>query len=127
MVEAANPDDVRDLRLEVRDGRLYAWLQKNFWDFRSREITIRVSVPSLDRIEASAGATVEATGPNGDLIVVDASSGASVRLSEVTAVKGQFTASSGSDINAAGSCNTATVRRLKCCFYLRQGVGMQER
>lgn len=111
-VDARNATDLEDLRIEVVNGKLNAWVERDLWDFfasRDRQITVVVSVPVLDQLDASAGASVEATGMSGD-VVIDASSGGTLKLSEVDARSARINASSGAELFLAGQCLTANVQ-----------------
>lgn len=111
-VDARNATDLEDLRIEVVNGKLSAWIERDLWDFfasRDRQITVVVSVPVLDQLDASAGASVEATGISGD-VVIDASSGGTLKLSEVDARSARVNASSGAKLSLDGRCLTANVQ-----------------
>lgn len=111
-VDARSAADLEDLRIEVVNGKLHAWVESDFWDFvafRDRHISITVTVPALDRLDASAGSAVEATGMSGE-IVIDASSGATIKLAAIDAQSARINASSGSQLRLDGQCLTANVQ-----------------
>lgn len=110
-VEARNPDYLKDLTLEVRDNRLYANINRSLMDLvfgQDKFITIHISVPNLDFVEASSGADVKADGAAGRKVEVRASSGADIDLRNIKATELISEGSSGSDLRLAGTCETAT-------------------
>jgi hypothetical protein len=112
IVDARSVADLEDLRIEVVNGQLHARVERDFWDFlafRDRHVTIVVSVPVLDRLTASAGASVEATGMSGD-IVIEGSSGSVLELNEVDANAATINASSGAQVRLDGLCLAVDVQ-----------------
>ncbi|OEO29089.1 hypothetical protein VW23_002535 [Devosia insulae DS-56] len=111
-VDARNAADLEDLRIEVVNGKLNAWVERDLWDVfasRDRQISVVVSVPVLDQLDASAGASVEATGMSGN-IVIDASSGGTLVLRAVDARSARINASSGAKLSLTGQCLTADIQ-----------------
>ncbi len=80
------------------------------WSWRGpRQAIVRVTMPSVEGLDASSGAAIDARGVAGGAIALDASSGASVDVSGACA---SFTAdaSSGASIDAqAMRCETGSV------------------
>ena len=112
VVEANKPEDITDLKYEVRDGVLHFWYQWTLGDifnWSSRDVTVTIGLEQLDNLEASAGASIEADVQMGENIDLEASSGASIKT---TAIEGMFytiEASSGARIETSGFCETADV------------------
>jgi hypothetical protein len=109
--EAADPATFEDLRIEVVNGKLHAWMEDDFWDFvtfRDRDVTLTITVPVLDAIAATSSADIAVSGATGALEVA-ASSSATIALTGVQLDKPRFDASSSADIDVDGSCTSATV------------------
>jgi hypothetical protein len=109
--EARDVADLQDLRIEVVNGRLHAWVDRDFWDFvtfRDRDIDLTISVLSLNALAANSGSIVNATGLAGD-VVIEASSGAQMILADVQANAARISASSAASIDVGGVCVTSKV------------------
>lgn len=112
VAEAADPKDLSDLRHEVRDGVLrlwYDWTVGDIFDWSRRDVTVTVGAELLDRLEASSGASIEASGMMGEDITLEASSGASIRANAVEGMFYDIDASSGARIETSGLCNSADI------------------
>lgn len=110
-VEADQQKDLDDLVVEVRNGRLSIGFDRGFFenlgDFmsaRNRQVTARITVPSLSEVAASSGASVSGAGVTGPSLGVEASSGASITLSGVDSQRPKIAASSGASVDVAGRC-----------------------
>ncbi len=68
------------------------------------EVVVRVTLPELAAVSASAGSVVTARGSASDTFAAEASSGADLVLSGVDADDVTLAASSGSGLEAAGRC-----------------------
>jgi hypothetical protein len=111
VADAADPQDLADLRYEVRDGVLKLWYDWNIVDIfgSDRNITVTIGTEQLDNLEAAAGASIEASALMGEDIGLEASSGASIKT---TAIEGRFysiESSSGARIETSGFCTTANI------------------
>jgi hypothetical protein len=112
IAESENAADISDLRYEVRDGVLHVWYQWAIGDlftFKDRHMTLTIGTEQLDALEASAGASVDASVLIGEDINLEVSSGANIKT---TAIEGMFysiEASSGGHIQTSGLCETATI------------------
>ncbi|WP_404403247.1 GIN domain-containing protein [Pelagibacterium halotolerans] len=108
-----------DLKLEVRDGVLHAYIDWNFMQFlveggllgeflgTDDGVSLQIGMPQLDATTASSGATVTVGAiPNADSFAADASSGSRIVLSDLKAERVELNASSGASIRASGSCET---------------------
>lgn len=105
-----DPEYLNDLKVEVRNNRLYAWIDRNILDFRfgdDRRVMLSITVPSLDFIEASGGSDVKANALGGDRVEAHASGGADLDIAGIKATALAAEASSGSDLTLAGTCATA--------------------
>jgi len=108
--QARDPRDLDDLRVEVRDDRLFARIERSILDLRfgDRRITIHITTPRLDFLQASAGADVTAKGLAGQRTEANASGGADLTVTSVEAGEMVASASSGSDLRLSGTCRSAT-------------------
>ncbi len=111
VVEADQTKDLDDLRVEVRNGRLSLGFERGFFesfgDFmsaRNRRVVARITVPVLNEIAVSSGASLAAAGIKGAELGVEASSGASVTLSGLEGERAHIASSSGASVDVAGRC-----------------------
>ncbi|MDB5541844.1 MAG: hypothetical protein JWQ89_3571 [Devosia sp.] len=106
--EATDMRLLDDLQLKVEGGTLKAYYDWNIlfmFSFGERDqVKLTIAAPALSRVEASAGADVDAAGVTGDSLTFNASSGADLRLTAVAGKSIELSASSGADLVAAGSC-----------------------
>jgi hypothetical protein len=112
VAEAADAKDIADLRYEVRDGILHLWYDfklAGIFDWSGRDITVTIGTELLDALEASAGASVEATGLMGEEISLEASSGASLKTGPIEGMAYSLEASSGARIETSGLCTSAQI------------------
>ncbi|MEO6014555.1 MAG: DUF2807 domain-containing protein [Devosia sp.] len=112
IAEASDPADLRDLRWEVRNGVLkvwYDWGIGNLLDFSGHDVTVTISAPAIDALEAGAGASIEASGISGDTVSIEVSSGASIKAPGSHAKHYNLESSSGAGLELSGSCETANV------------------
>jgi len=111
LVAVADRDrDFDDLKIEHRGDRLVLtrpvrWSGLSLLRARP-EITVRVGMPELVDIEASAGAVARVSGPLTGEIGAEASSGAVLEIEGFAAAGLVFAASSGARLEATGSCET---------------------
>ena len=110
-VTGADPAALRALRLEVRDGRLHAWLDRNLSNFSLFDdaVTVTVAMPALDAISAGGSANVEVIGMTGDALAVDASGSATLRIRNITAEAVMVSGTGSAVIELSGSCTVATL------------------
>lgn len=109
-VEASSQAGLDDLRLQVIGNKLYAWVQNDFWDlasFRNDQITITVTVPSLDALAASGSADIEVSGMTGERVSFEVSSSATLSATGLEVETAQIDASSSGVVVLKGSCLTA--------------------
>ncbi|MDB5530716.1 MAG: hypothetical protein JWR51_3819 [Devosia sp.] len=110
-VDAANQADLDDLRLEVRGDRLYAWMQRDFWDFvsfRDHTVVVTATVPALHKITAGSASAVQVQGMTGNLVEIEAASAASVDIVGIDATSALIKASSSAAVRLSGTCVNAT-------------------
>lgn len=117
-VESERSEPFEKLELDVENGTLRARFDANFFDFIMSggllgllvngrpDVTVHITVPMLDRIEASSGADVSATGISGNALKANASSGAEIDLDGVAVGRFSASVSSGASFAAVGSCET---------------------
>ncbi|GLQ57367.1 head GIN domain-containing protein [Devosia nitrariae] len=117
-VESERSEPFDKLELDVENGTLRARFEADFFDFIMSggllgllvngrpDVTVHITMPKLDRIEASSGADVAASGMSGDTLKANASSGADIDLADVTVGSFSASVSSGASFAAAGSCET---------------------
>jgi hypothetical protein len=113
-VRAESPyvEELDELIIEVRDGKLSArtdWSILDFFSFGERQITLFITVPALDSAEASAGADIEVSGMSGDAVRLNASSGADIDAKAAAGKSFRIDVSSGADITIDGACGIAEV------------------
>lgn len=93
---------------EVEDGVLKVYSEKNIWSAKSKKVY--VNIQNLSSIKASSGSDLRSENTiQADMISVNASSGASVRVS-VSAKNVTTNSSSGSDIRIAGITDSHTAK-----------------
>lgn len=68
------------LEVQVADGRLEARVRPGVWVVPTRPVQITTTTPRLERVEASGGSTVDASGMSVDTFTVQASGGSRVQL-----------------------------------------------
>jgi len=107
-VEAKDKRLLDDLQLKVDGDTLKAYFDWSLFDifsFGDRDkIKLTITVPALDKIEASAGSDVEATGVTGDNLEFGSSSGAELTLRAVAGQAIDLNASSGAGLRIDGTC-----------------------
>lgn len=110
-VTAADPAALRALRLEVRDGRLHAWLDRNLSNFSlfRHPVTVTVALPALDAISAGGASSVDIFGMTGDAVAIDASGSASLHIRSISAEAVTIGGSGSAVIELSGNCSTATL------------------
>ena len=110
IAESSNPNELRDLRWEVRNGTLKFWYDWSLGDLLgSRDITITIAAPVIDALEASSGASVDAAAPAADEISLESSSGARLKVTDAAAKRYSIEASSGASLEVSGSCDSASL------------------
>ena len=93
----------------VRDGRLELETPRTWFGLSNSRTHVRITMPSVRALSASAGAEMEARDMRADALALDSSSGAELT---VTGTCGALSAdaSSGADLDARGlRCSTANV------------------
>jgi hypothetical protein len=107
-VEAKDKRLLDDLQLKVEGNTLKAYYDWSFFDiftFGDRDqIKLTITAPALSKVEASAGADVEATGVTGDALTFRASSGSDLKLRGVAGKSIDLGASSGAGLDIDGTC-----------------------
>jgi hypothetical protein len=99
------------LRTEFKDGVFRAWIDKDllsFLDFGQHRVTLEIGVAQLDKMTASAGASIAITSWSGDALSADASSGASIKALDASGKSFTLTASSGASLETSGKCDSAS-------------------
>lgn len=111
--DSADQSVIDELRIEVRGSTLHAWYEWSIFDVfrigRDRSITLTIAVPSVDALDASAGALVNVGGLSGDRVALGASSGASLNAIVTSVSFLDLEASSGAALSASGPCVAADV------------------
>lgn len=110
-VTGADPAALRALRLEVRDGRLHAWLDRNLSNFSLFDdaITVTVAVPALEAVSAGGSSNVDVIGMTGDALAIEASGSATLRVRNIDAQAMMIEGSGSAVIELAGNCSAATL------------------
>ena len=99
------------LHTEFKDGVFRAWIEQgllSFLDFGRHRVTLEIGVAQLDKITASAGASIEVTSWSGDALIADASSGAAIKALDASGKSFTLNASSGANIETSGACESAS-------------------
>lgn len=116
VAESPRQEELDELRIEVRNGRLRASTDGEDWglleflfEAGNRETRITITVPELTAAEASAGSDVDVSGMSGDEVVLNASSGADLNVTAASGTRFELNASSGSDLTVEGTCKSADV------------------
>ncbi len=111
--EASSRRTLNRLDIRVRGDTLIVERDRGWLDFSlfaaRRDATIRITLPDLKLIRASAGSDVYVSGQYGDSLRAETSSGADLDLDNVSGSSLQFKASSGSDLRAEGACGSLDV------------------
>ena len=107
--ESASRRTLNQLDIKVMGSTLYierdpSWTDWSLFAAR-RDAMVRVSLPTLKRIEASAGSDVHVSGEYGVGLDASTSSGSDLELEDVTGGSFTFEASSGSTLRAEGDCD----------------------
>ncbi|MGB3336956.1 MAG: head GIN domain-containing protein [Devosia sp.] len=110
-VTGADPAALRALRLEVRDGRLHAWLDRNLSNFSLLDdaISVTVAVPALGAASAGGSSNVDIIGMTGDALAIQASGSATLRVRNIDAEAMMIEGSGSAVIELSGNCSTATL------------------
>jgi hypothetical protein len=108
--EAPNAAALDRLKVDVSEGTLHLAIEGNFvgWFFtfgQSKPLLVRVTLPSLENVAASAGASVDVTQASGRTLAMSASSGASMSAKIGTVDRLSLDVSSGARVRVQGSCN----------------------
>ncbi len=112
VVETDDPAALEDVRVEVVNGELRAWIETGIWrrlTFRHDDIHLIVTVPALNAIAATSAADVTVAGATGD-IVATVSSAARIVLSEAAISSAELSAASAGSLVLSGTCKSASVR-----------------
>jgi len=109
-IEAQDPADFDDLVVEVHDGSLTLQFDSGERPCCQDPIQIRddvvafITVPTVDGLRASSGASIDAAGVSGDRLELRTSSGASMRVVAAGGEVIKGTASNGSSLAVSGAC-----------------------
>jgi hypothetical protein len=112
VAEASDKQALDDLRFDVREGVLYLWYDWNVLDLFTRpprDIKVTIGTEVLDRLEASAGASIAGSGLMGEEIDLEATSGAFIRTEPIEGMDYDIEATSGARIETSGLCTDADV------------------
>jgi hypothetical protein len=112
--EARTRRTLDHLNIRVRSGTLMVERSGSWTDFSlfsaRRDATIRITLPALTNIEATAGSDVYVDGATSDDFQATSSSGADLELANANLGSAEFNVSSGADLTAQGSCETLAAR-----------------
>ena len=108
---APSQEELDELIVEVRDGRLTARVDWNLLDFMfgERDISVDITVPDLHSVDVSSGADVQLDGLAADALTLNASSGGDLTARAATADSYRIDVSSGADLRIDGQCGSATI------------------
>jgi hypothetical protein len=114
-VVASSPrqEELDDLKVEVRDGRLHVWRDFNLFgifDFGAEPQTIvTIAAPELTSASADSGADIGVTGVSGDAVSLNASSGSDIDARAAAGTSFDLNASSGANLTVEGTCQSARI------------------
>jgi hypothetical protein len=112
VVVDASAEDIADLRYEVRDGILHLWYDwniGNLFDWSRGEVKVTIGTEVLDDLEATAGASIEASTVVGEEISLEATSGGFLRAEAIEGMAYEIEATSGARIETSGLCTSAEI------------------
>lgn len=111
--ESGSSRALNKLDIKVKGRTLYIERDSSWTDWSifaaRRDATVKVSLPDLKRIDASAGSDVFVSGDYGDGLEASADGGADLELDDVTGGTFRLDASSGSTLRAEGECSVLEV------------------
>jgi Putative auto-transporter adhesin, head GIN domain len=102
--------DIQDLRTSVEGGVLRAWYDWSIFhifDFAGRDVTLLITMPELDTVMLTGGASLAATSVPGDELKIDVSGGARATLNGTAAKRYSINASGGASVTLSGTCYNA--------------------
>lgn len=117
-VDAKSDNDFKHLQMDVHNGTLRVSTDYNLFDFiidgglvgsifrDGPGLKVFVTLPALEQVSVSSGATAELHELTGENFSASASSGADIILDDVGYENLILSASSGADIRASGTCAT---------------------
>lgn len=120
-VETGNAEVFGKLSVEVNGGKLSARMDSDFFDFIMSggllgmlvngrpNVTIHITVPTLEDIQASSGADITANSISGDRLKLGASSGSDISATNLAAGHISTNASSGASLVLTGACEDLEV------------------
>jgi hypothetical protein len=114
--ESANKDLLDKLQVTLEGDTLRASVEQSFLDFifnggvvgqllGANNLSLAITLPTLAGINASSAADVDAAGAKGDLMV-NASSGANIRVTNASLGAVSANVSSGGDLRLSGTCTS---------------------
>jgi hypothetical protein len=108
-VEADDASEIDAIRFEVRDGKLNVWRERDVWRlfrFSDSDVSVTVTVPSINVLEANAATDVKATGLAGDQVKIVVSSASTIEAKGVDVHSLTVSASSSGQLYIDGNCVT---------------------
>jgi hypothetical protein len=113
VASSSRPEDIADLKVEVKDGRLSVWRDFNLFDIfdfgAEPQTLVTIAAPELNAATADAGADIDVTGLSGDAVKLNASSGADIDALAAAGGSFELNASSGANLSVEGSCQSARI------------------
>jgi hypothetical protein len=106
-IEAADGADLDDVRYDVVNGQLRMWTDRDFFDvvsFRSGQVVVTITVPSLTALEASGASRVTASGLTGPNVSLNAAATSIIVANGVESDHVRINASSVGQVYVSGSC-----------------------
>ena len=115
VVAEGSPRGLKRLQIDRRGNRLVIEREARglerfspLMQALSDEVVVRVTLPELTAVTASAGSDVSAEGSTAGRFTAEASSGADLEIAKVAAETVTLAVSSGADLDASGTCGTLT-------------------
>lgn len=108
VAESPNAKDIDELRYDVRDGVLHVWYDWNVFQIfdPGHSLKLTITVPTLESIESTSGASVDAMGLAAGDIRLAATSGAHLSAAGLTGTKYRVEVTSGASAQFSGACES---------------------
>ena len=112
-IDVNDPAMLEDLKVDVVNGVLRAWIDSDFWDaisFRDNTVRLTVSMPALRRVAATSAAHVVILGVRGEELLISADSAARVELTDLAVASLLLDVDSAAQLVVSGTCGRAVAR-----------------
>ncbi len=124
-MEGASDRELERLRLEVVDGTLRAWMDRDFLDYFAPvkpAFAIVITVPQLTALAVDAESAVIASAMSGDVVSLTVGSQSNLAVRGIKARTVQIDASSGASLTVDGACERNYVQISSAASISGQGL-----